>query len=822
MTFMLVAMNLENTKKWRLLRTDSALVLGFALLPLIAFRHVVFGGGELISSDGLEAYASIRSLLKLFLAEGTLPYWTARMFCGMPFLASFGGGVLEPTSFVFLFLDPVSAAHAAMIIAGMISLAAVYVAARLSGFAPVPAVFFPLLLIPPATRGSLGPEIIWFPTLMMLGLLALEAFLRNTEGKARPALVAIGTAQVLLTHPTVWLATAVSFGVYSLCRLTGTPQASRAMWRLVIALLAVIGLASILLVPLAEMIRLSGRSPSAAGLGLRSLAPLAWVNLVVPGVLGEPIHRTQWILLEKPISIPIPILAFLPLALAQLDLRRRLSLASLLATPLIFVGGFFSGPARLLGALPGVAALRHPGYWTAIMLAGAALATAHAAERPLSAELRRIWARRMFWSAVLAFAVVLAAGISRAAGWPTPMDAEALAATLGYSPKPPAVAVHRAASLAVARDAILRSGLWWTGSFLLLGLGLLKNRSRLALVALVVAFILPSALGARLQYSPHPALDTVEESAGLVRRWAGTGRVWSAGYPLEGYILGMASRPPYRLPDEAERRDLLVPGEDEMLTRNEYRRLVRGLPPNLPLLGGLKLWNGYTTMIPARLARFVTLGRTDRAVNILPSPEMPWNRLPGLTAVIATESLVHESALELVDTTFARIHRVRDPMPRFLLARDWILVPDDTALWHSLRADSADPRPRFLQGAMPRPPARPGPEETVSLLRESQREVVFDATTAGGAPLVLYDTYDPGWRVFVNGEERKLVPADHAFRAVWLEAGRHEVKFSYRPRSVALGAGLSVSTLLALTALSFLRRRRPEAKDDSGGEKKEF
>jgi uncharacterized membrane protein YfhO len=62
----------------------------------------------------------------------------------------------------------------------------------------------------------------------------------------------------------------------------------------------------------------------------------------------------------------------------------------------------------------------------------------------------------------------------------------------------------------------------------------------------------------------------------------------------------------------------------------------------------------------------------------------------------------------------------------------------------------------------------------------------------------LTDTFYPGWRVTVDGKAGELLRANYAFRAVPLKGGRHEVTFSYRPRSFRYGAVVSLLSLLIL------------------------
>jgi hypothetical protein len=77
--------------------------------------------------------------------------------------------------------------------------------------------------------------------------------------------------------------------------------------------------------------------------------------------------------------------------------------------------------------------------------------------------------------------------------------------------------------------------------------------------------------------------------------------------------------------------------------------------------------------------------------------------------------------------------------------------------------------------------------------------------------LVLADSFDPGWRAFVNGTEAEILRANLFFRAVLLEPGNHLVEFRYQPRSFSVGLTVSSTTvaiLIGVGAVTALRRRR--------------
>ena len=105
----------------------------------------------------------------------------------------------------------------------------------------------------------------------------------------------------------------------------------------------------------------------------------------------------------------------------------------------------------------------------------------------------------------------------------------------------------------------------------------------------------------------------------------------------------------------------------------------------------------------------------------------------------------------------------------------------------------------------------------------SPDEVVVEVDTTAPGILVLTDTYYPGWRAEVAGEEVEIVRANYLLRGIELPAGNHQVTFRYAPDSLSAGAAVSVTSLLMLFAGLFVKRFRSPVRDardgmtDSGG-----
>jgi uncharacterized membrane protein YfhO len=75
---------------------------------------------------------------------------------------------------------------------------------------------------------------------------------------------------------------------------------------------------------------------------------------------------------------------------------------------------------------------------------------------------------------------------------------------------------------------------------------------------------------------------------------------------------------------------------------------------------------------------------------------------------------------------------------------------------------------------------------------------------------VLADLFYPGWEATIDGVPTAISRANYLFRGVPVPAGKSEVVFEYRPRSVRYGLAVSAVVLTAMVAYAAydLRRRR--------------
>ncbi|PYL00875.1 MAG: hypothetical protein DME19_03540 [Verrucomicrobia bacterium] len=73
--------------------------------------------------------------------------------------------------------------------------------------------------------------------------------------------------------------------------------------------------------------------------------------------------------------------------------------------------------------------------------------------------------------------------------------------------------------------------------------------------------------------------------------------------------------------------------------------------------------------------------------------------------------------------------------------------------------------------------------------------------------VVVAQTFYPSWRAYVDGHPARLWHANHAFQALQVPVGSHEVQLIFQDRSFLAGLAISVATLLACIEGAVRRQR---------------
>ncbi len=211
-----------------------------------------------------------------------------------------------------------------------------------------------------------------------------------------------------------------------------------------------------------------------------------------------------------------------------------------------------------------------------------------------------------------------------------------------------------------------------------------------------------------------------------------------------------------------------------------WRGMREMLIPNIGMLDGIATANDFDPLLVSRYAEM--MAAIPASPNLL--------RVMGVTHIASDRTRpTGEPVYTSTDITLYHLSNA--------LGRAWIVpaarqVPADQML-AALTSPTFDPATHVLIEASPPYPNPYSliPNPYTLSLHDTPNGVTIRAALDAPGYLVLADTWYPGWQAKVDGKPVEILRANHAFRAVYLDAGGHTVEMVYRPWSFIAGMGVS-------------------------------
>ena len=102
---------------------------------------------------------------------------------------------------------------------------------------------------------------------------------------------------------------------------------------------------------------------------------------------------------------------------------------------------------------------------------------------------------------------------------------------------------------------------------------------------------------------------------------------------------------------------------------------------------------------------------------------------------------------------------------------------------------------RLAAGTATLPAASPGQAQIVGY---EPNRIEIRTAADGPAVLVLGENHYPGWRTYVDGRAVDTIRVDYNLRGAAVPAGEHLVEFSFQPKSLMIGAVISLLAIVVL------------------------
>lgn len=201
--------------------------------------------------------------------------------------------------------------------------------------------------------------------------------------------------------------------------------------------------------------------------------------------------------------------------------------------------------------------------------------------------------------------------------------------------------------------------------------------------------------------------------------------------------------------------------------------------------------------------------------------------LPEGRFVLRGLSLIHQptrTSRSVILTTEGRYHQVHSGdvkiyenlavLPRTFVVHQAQVVENEAEAIAALRQADFNPAETVVRLAQGEEVGglivigQPSSQDRVEFVSYEPERIELNVSLASPAWLVLSDSYYPGWQATLDGQPVDIIPANLMFRSVAVPAGEHRVVFRFQPRSVGIGALISVVALLAVVGGFIIANRK--------------
>lgn len=836
--------------------TTSSILLGFLVVislflgPRIYLDHTILVGDGLYYTDPtfqavggrffnttptnflmgvdntLEGYPH-RYFVQTALARGEIPRWNPYIGMGMPFA---GLGVLEPVSaLVGLFAPPTKLPNFKAVAGLWIAATGMWMFLGTLGLSRLARIFgavafaFSGWTVVWLGRHNFLTEI-WMPWLF----LAAERLVR-TPAVGRVGVLALFSALICLpAHFQTSFHIFAAVGVYVLIRTVWTGETARRRaaivlaFALAVALGVTVGLAQI--VPMAELVGQSDLPPQGRGKQLPANDPVTTVwygirgnwalaayqgptilTMVSPLFFGTPLKDTYWWPWGN-FAETMMYVGLLPLFFALYGFARRREIPGMgrwLALTLLSVGIAYGLPIlNLVNYLPGFNLINN-GRLRLVYRFAVAVTAALGFDRFTAASDQRTARARLPWIAWYAAAVPGLITAAYLALTSLNVDMTNLSEIWARTIQSLEKAQTPAAGIALA--AFVGAG--FAFSFRRYGVTIFRSAVVVITVAELFWFLhgFNPSIPSKYVFPETPVVQFLKSDSSLFR--------------VSSTSLGDIMPPNTKLPYDIFDVDLY-----SILVVDRYAALQAAVNGPLPP-GHNPAYRAFRFSDPATHRGLINLMNVKYFV-------IPARGRDGAGGLDPFRSLAQ---YRLVYDREVKIYQNLEALPRAFLVDRAVILDAPAAVLDAVTRPDFDPAfaglledPTSPRLALPDPVAPDaGAAEILSL---TPNRVVVRARARQPAYLVLSEVYYPGWRAWVDGTETSVYRADYLFRAVHLEAGLHDVVFTFMPRSYMIAGAFSVAAALVVgsclvwDAAASLKRMRfptsprtPSATSESGG-----
>ncbi len=299
-----------------------------------------------------------------------------------------------------------------------------------------------------------------------------------------------------------------------------------------------------------------------------------------------------------------------------------------------------------------------------------------------------------------------------------------------------------------------------------------------------------------------------------------------------GFLMFQYEMYPVQVPESIER----ISAQKKLFRISRYGEFREVLPPNSGLFYGLYDIQGSNALLVDKFGRLTELidpniyigNKKVISVSSLEALGSPILDLLNVRYILSARFLPdergtgaeendNELGMRRVYAGEINLYENMEVLPRAFLVHGALKVDGENDCLGKMAEGEVDYRKTLLlleDPPFPLPPEADQGESKVAVLNYGLNDVTISTESDRDGFLFLSDLFYPGWKCLVDGEPAGIYRANYIFRGIPLKAGKHSVKFSYRPTYWIHGVVVSLLGLACLAVLITRPARKAPATEN--------
>lgn len=236
----------------------------------------------------------------------------------------------------------------------------------------------------------------------------------------------------------------------------------------------------------------------------------------------------------------------------------------------------------------------------------------------------------------------------------------------------------------------------------------------------------------------------------------------------------------------------------------------RIMHPNISGVYGIESVDGYDPLYLESWANFVSAWQSEKGTissasfNRIITPQkinLNYLNLLNVKYLLTFDNIDNQDFLKVFEEGETKIYEYRDANPRAFFVKKVLKFENPGQELAYISSDNFKPKEQATSSQLDYTAEKTN--SNVEITKYSDQEISLMASAQEASPLVISNSNYPGWKVYIDGKEEKILTVNYMFQLIMVPQGDHEIKLRYEPSSLRNGLLLMLASIFGSFILIF-------------------